>query len=83
MQLDVDDEFLLRRGMTVTLDDGERVELATDKFDDEDERGEYAPAVVELTPQQRRDLGEEEAGPDAEDRSDGSGEEGSEGDPRY
>jgi A1 cistron-splicing factor AAR2 len=84
MQLDVDDEFLLRRGMTVTLDDGERVELATDKFDDEDERGEYAPAVVELTPQQRRDLGEEEeAGPEAEDRSDGSGEEGSEGDPRY
>jgi A1 cistron-splicing factor AAR2 len=83
LQLDVDDEFLLRRGMTVTLEDGERVELATSKFDDEDERGEYAPAVVELTPQQRRDLGEDEPDVDAEARSDGSAEDGSEGDPRY
>jgi A1 cistron-splicing factor AAR2 len=83
LQLDVDDEFLLRRGMTVTLEDGERVELATDKFDDEDERGEYAPAVVELTPQQRRDLGEDDLDVDAEAQSVGSGEDGSEGDPRY
>jgi A1 cistron-splicing factor AAR2 len=81
LQLDVDDEFLLRRGMTVTLEDGERVELATDKYDEEDERGEYAPTVVELTPQQRKDLGEPDA--DAEDAQSLGSEDGSEGDPRY
>ncbi|MCJ1251252.1 hypothetical protein MMC30_008483 [Trapelia coarctata] len=37
----------LRRGM-VELEDGERVEVETADMEEEDERGEYAPVVVEL-----------------------------------
>jgi len=37
----------LRRGM-VELEDGERVEVETADMEGEDERGEYAPVVVEL-----------------------------------
>ena len=37
----------VRRGM-VELEDGERVELETSELEGEDERGEYAPVVVEL-----------------------------------
>lgn len=40
------DEWL-RRGM-VQLEDGEMVELETEDMEDEDERGEYAPVIVEL-----------------------------------
>lgn len=40
------DEWL-RRGM-VELEDGERVEVETADMEGEDERGEYAPVVVEL-----------------------------------
>ena len=37
----------VRRGM-IELEDGERVELETSELEGEDERGEYAPVVVEL-----------------------------------
>ncbi|MCJ1392206.1 hypothetical protein MMC18_005073 [Xylographa bjoerkii] len=37
----------VRRGM-VELEDGERVELVMADMEGEDERGEYAPVVVEM-----------------------------------
>lgn len=40
------DEFV-RRGM-LELEDGEQVEMETEEMDGEDERGEYAPVVVDL-----------------------------------
>lgn len=40
------DEFV-RRGM-LELEDGEQVEMEMEEMDGEDERGEYAPVVVEL-----------------------------------
>ena len=43
---ELSDSFV-RRGM-VDLEDGERVELEMDDMEGEDERGEYAPVVVEL-----------------------------------
>lgn len=49
------DQFL-RSGL-VTLDDGERVEMTTNAYDEEDESGEYAPAIVELTDDQLKELG--------------------------
>ncbi|KAL2355222.1 A1 cistron-splicing factor [Cryomyces antarcticus] len=48
-------EFV-RRGM-LELEDGERVEMEVGGFEAEDESGEYAPAVVELTSEQARALG--------------------------
>ena len=38
---------VVRRGM-VELEDGERVEVSLDGVDEDEERGEYAPVVVEL-----------------------------------
>jgi A1 cistron-splicing factor AAR2 len=52
----IDDNFV-RRGM-VTLEDGERVEVTMPGYEEEYERGEYAPAVVELTEDQLKQLGE-------------------------
>jgi A1 cistron-splicing factor AAR2 len=52
----IDDNFV-RRGM-VTLEDGERVEVTMTGYEEEYERGEYAPAVVELTEDQLKQLGE-------------------------
>ncbi|TKA61145.1 hypothetical protein B0A49_09158 [Cryomyces minteri] len=48
-------EFV-RRGM-LELEDGGRVEMEVGGFEAEDESGEYAPAVVELTSEQARALG--------------------------
>nr|XP_023900363.1 protein AAR2 homolog [Quercus suber]POE50757.1 protein aar2 like [Quercus suber] len=41
------------------LEDGERVQVETTAWDAEDETGEYAPQIVELTPSQARLLGQE------------------------
>jgi A1 cistron-splicing factor AAR2 len=45
----------LRTGF-VTLDDGERVEMTMNGYDEEDESGEYAPTVVDLTEEQLKVL---------------------------
>ena len=47
---ELDDSFV-RRGM-LELEDGERVEMDVNDADEDDETGEYAPTVVELTPSQ-------------------------------
>ena len=52
----IDDNFV-RRGM-VTLEDGERVEVTMPGYEEEYERGEYAPTVVDLTEDQLKELGE-------------------------
>lgn len=39
------------------LEDGEEVRMDTTAFDEEDESGEYAPVIVDLTPDQARLLG--------------------------
>lgn len=39
------------------LEDGEQVDMDTTAFDEEDETGEFAPTVVELSAEQRRALG--------------------------
>ncbi|TKA73198.1 hypothetical protein B0A55_07096 [Friedmanniomyces simplex] len=44
------------------LEDGEQVRMDTTAFDEEDETGEYAPQVVELTAEQARMLGAEVKG---------------------
>ncbi|MCJ1339130.1 hypothetical protein MMC09_004419 [Bachmanniomyces sp. S44760] len=41
------DDFFVRKGM-LALEDGEMVEMEMDELEGEDERGEYAPVVVEL-----------------------------------
>ena len=45
----------VRNGI-LELEDGERIEMDIGGDDDVDELGEYAPTVVELTPQQMNDL---------------------------
>lgn len=45
-----------RSGM-VTLEDGEEVDMDDMTHDDEDEWGEYAPQVVDLSPEQLKQLG--------------------------
>jgi A1 cistron-splicing factor AAR2 len=45
------DSDFLRKGM-IELEDGERVELEVMGYEEEDESGEYAPTVVDLTPEQ-------------------------------
>ncbi|KAK1066547.1 hypothetical protein LTR12_001778 [Friedmanniomyces endolithicus] len=44
------------------LEDGEQVRMDTTAFDEEDESGEYAPQVVELTAEQARMLGADLSG---------------------
>lgn len=51
---ELDDSFV-RRGM-LELEDGEQVEMEVAGYEEEDETGEYAPMVVELTPAQIRAL---------------------------
>ncbi|GME23554.1 putative aar2 family protein [Neofusicoccum parvum] len=52
----LDDSFV-RRGM-LELEDGERVEMDVGtRFDEDDETGDFAPMVVELTEEQARSLG--------------------------
>jgi A1 cistron-splicing factor AAR2 len=47
-QLDSD---FVRKGM-LDLEDGERVEMEVPGYEEEDESGEYAPTIVDLTPEQ-------------------------------
>ena len=46
-------------GQEAGAEEGEEVEEEEGLYDEEDERGEYAPVVVELTDGQRRMLGVE------------------------
>lgn len=46
----------VKRGM-LELEDGERVEMDVGDADEDDELGEYAPVVVELTPAQAQEFG--------------------------
>jgi A1 cistron-splicing factor AAR2 len=48
--------FRARSGI-LELEDGERVRATTTAYDEEDEIGEFAPEVVELTAEQRRMIG--------------------------
>ena len=43
---ELSDDFV-RRGM-LELEDGEQVEMEMDEMEAEDERGEYAPVIVDL-----------------------------------
>lgn len=47
LEWDLDKENYLRRGMVMT-EDGEEVEVETEELEAEDERGEWAPELVEL-----------------------------------
>ncbi|CAO2658269.1 Nn.00g059920.m01.CDS01 [Neocucurbitaria sp. VM-36] len=47
------DGSYVKRGM-LELEDGERVEMDVNGADEDDELGDYAPVVVELTPEQLR-----------------------------
>jgi A1 cistron-splicing factor AAR2 len=58
----LDDNFV-RRGM-MTLEDGERVEVTMAGFEEEDESGEYAPTVVDLSEAQSNEV---EDGPNDHD----------------
>lgn len=51
---DLDDSFV-RRGM-LELEDGERVEMDVNGADKDEEVGEYAPTIVELTPGQMKEF---------------------------
>ncbi|GAB7350577.1 hypothetical protein MBLNU459_g1153t1 [Dothideomycetes sp. NU459] len=60
----LDDGRVARSGI-VQLEDGEEVEMDVAAYDDEDgEEGEYAPQVVDLSPEQMRLLGIEHGGLD-------------------
>lgn len=48
-------DSFVKRGM-LDLEDGERVEMDVNDADEDDESGDYAPTVVELTPAQLKDL---------------------------
>ncbi|KAF2262660.1 hypothetical protein CC78DRAFT_519908 [Lojkania enalia] len=52
---ELDDSFV-KHGM-LQLEDGEQVEMDVNSADEDDETGEYAPTIVELTPSQMRELG--------------------------
>lgn len=45
----------VRRGM-LELEDGEQIEMDMNDADEEDESGDFAPAIVDLTPEQMREL---------------------------
>jgi A1 cistron-splicing factor AAR2 len=66
------DGSYLKRGM-LELEDGERVEVEVDGADEDDELGDYAPMIVDLTPEQLKMLhgggedGESEEDADPED----------------
>jgi A1 cistron-splicing factor AAR2 len=57
---ELDDSFV-KRGM-LQLEDGERVELDVNGADEDDELGEFAPTVVDLTPDQMKELYKDEPG---------------------
>lgn len=70
------DGSYVKRGM-VLLEDGERVELELNGADEDDEVGEFAPMVVELTPAQLKLIKESGIGhaEDGQERADASEEE--------
>lgn len=51
-----------RTGM-LELEDGEQVEMDVTAYDEDDEEGEYAPQMVDLSPEQMRMLGLTHGGP--------------------
>jgi len=51
----------LKRGM-LELEDGERVEMEVNGADADEELGDYAPTVVDLTPEQQRLLNRSDVG---------------------
>jgi len=53
---DFDEGYVLKHGM-VQLEDGEMVQADFSEGDEDEEEGEYAPTVVELTEEQLRSLG--------------------------
>ena len=53
---DLDDAYVLKHGM-LQLEDGEMVQADFSEGDEDEEEGEYAPTVVELTEEQLRNLG--------------------------
>ncbi|KAF2632379.1 hypothetical protein BU25DRAFT_150415 [Macroventuria anomochaeta] len=48
-------DSFVKRGM-LDLEDGERVEMDVNDADEDDESGDYAPTIVELTPTQLQEL---------------------------
>jgi A1 cistron-splicing factor AAR2 len=71
---ELDDSFV-KRGM-LELEDGEQVEMDVNDADEDDETGEYAPIVVDLTPSQLKALdGMPEADGDSAKDSDEDSEE--------
>ena len=69
---DLDESAYVKRGM-LELEDGERVEMDMNGVDEDDEAGEYAPAIVELTPAQWKQVngnGHAGSGDDSEDEDD-------------
>lgn len=60
------DGSYVKRGM-LELEDGEQVEMDMNGADEDDELGEYAPAVVELTAEQMKQLNGSDIGHTAED----------------
>ncbi|KAK8192552.1 hypothetical protein M8818_007722 [Zalaria obscura] len=45
------------RSGKIQLEDGEEVDMDVTNYDEADEEGEYAPQIVDLTPEQMRELG--------------------------
>ncbi|KAF2167051.1 hypothetical protein M409DRAFT_66140 [Zasmidium cellare ATCC 36951] len=45
------------RSGVLELEDGEQVQMESTAYDEDDETGEFAPQIVELTPEQARQLG--------------------------
>ncbi|KAJ8104928.1 hypothetical protein OPT61_g10488 [Boeremia exigua] len=67
-------DSFVKRGM-LDLEDGERVEMDVNDADEDDESGDYAPTIVELTPSQLkemngRDGGHERAAEESEEEAD-------------
>jgi A1 cistron-splicing factor AAR2 len=66
---ELDDSFV-KRGM-LELEDGEQVEMDVNGADEDDEAGEYAPVVVDLTPSQLKALNDDHTpGSDSAENSD-------------
>jgi A1 cistron-splicing factor AAR2 len=55
------DDSYVKRGM-LELEDGERVEMEVNGADEDDELGDYAPTVVDLTPEQLKLLNASDVG---------------------
>ncbi|XP_014554505.1 hypothetical protein COCVIDRAFT_28430 [Bipolaris victoriae FI3] len=69
----------LKRGM-LELEDGERVELEVNGADAEDEVGDYAPTIVDLTPEQHKMLHGTDSEPTKDTKGDAHADEESEDD---